>query len=63
MDALPVDIERVEDLGNYALVTAKLGTIEVKAKVAEDAPVATGPAFAHFPPAWTRLYVDGALVH
>jgi glycerol transport system ATP-binding protein len=62
-DALPVEVERVEDLGNYALVTARLGAVEVKAKVAEDMPVAPGPAFAHFPPAWTRLYLDGALAH
>ncbi|WP_027133203.1 ABC transporter ATP-binding protein [Geminicoccus roseus] len=62
-DRLPVEVERVEDLGNYALVTARLGDNRVMAKVAEDAPVATGPAYALFPPEWSRIYVDGRLVH
>jgi glycerol transport system ATP-binding protein len=59
----PVQIERVEDLGNYGLVTARLGETRLMAKVAEDMPVMAGPAYARFPPAWTRLYVDGRLVH
>lgn len=62
-DALPVQVERIEDLGNYALVTAQLGSNRIMVKIAEDAPAATGPAFVQFPPAWTRVYVDGALVH
>ena len=62
-DSLPATIERVEDLGNYALVTARLGDNVVMAKVAEDAPVATGPAFVHFPEEWARVYLDGKLVH
>ncbi len=33
---LPAKIERVEDLGNYKLVTARLGPHAVKAKLAEE---------------------------
>ena len=58
----PCTVERVEDLGNYALVTAKLGATEIKAKLPEDAPIGSGRGWAVFPDQWTRLYVDGALV-
>ena len=34
---LPAQVERVEDLGNYKLVTARLGPHLLKAKLAEDA--------------------------
>ena len=37
---LPAQVERVEDLGNYKLVTARLGPHHLKAKLAEDAAVA-----------------------
>ena len=36
---LPAQVERVEDLGNYKLVTARLGPHTLKAKLAEDAEV------------------------
>ena len=60
---MPAEIERIEDLGNYALVTARVGKNVLMAKVAEDAQVQTGPAFVQFPSQWTRLYADGQLVH
>ena len=62
-DGVPVAVERVEDLGNYALVTARLGDATVMAKLSEDAPVMPGQAFLRLPPAWTRLYLDDRLVH
>jgi glycerol transport system ATP-binding protein len=61
-ETVPVQIARVEDLGNYRMVTARLGPHELKAKLPEDAPVPEGTAHLLLPRAWTRLYADGRLV-
>ena len=59
----PAAVARVEDLGNYKLVTARLGPHEVRAKLDEDAPVpAGGDARLAFAPARTLLYADDRLV-
>jgi glycerol transport system ATP-binding protein len=60
--SLPASVERVEDLGNYKLVTARLAAHEVKVKVPEGRPVPAGTAHLMLPPRWTRLYSDGHLV-
>ncbi len=60
---LPAEITEVEDLGNYKIVTAKLGGHVLKAKVSEDVRVAGGPGWLGFPPEWTRLYVDGDVLN
>jgi glycerol transport system ATP-binding protein len=59
---LPVDVTRVEDLGNYKLVTVRLGPHELKAKLHEQAPVPVGTAHLAFNPARTLLYADGRLI-
>jgi glycerol transport system ATP-binding protein len=59
---LPADIARVEDLGNYKLVTARLGSHTVKAKLAESAEVPSEDAHLSFTPSRTLLYADGRLV-
>ncbi len=53
-----VVVQRVEDLGNFRLVTIELGRHRVFAKVREDRLVAEGPMWLHFPVNWTRLYAD-----
>jgi len=53
------DITGIEDLGNYKIVTARLGGHMVKAKVSEDMRVAAGAGWLAFPPERTRLYLDG----
>ena len=58
-DALPVQIVRVEDLGNYQIVTAKVGEQLVKAKIDEDAQIKTGEAWLHFPAERLGLYLNG----
>ena len=45
---LPAKVERVEDLGNYKLVTARLGAHAVKAKLAEGAEVPSEGAHLSF---------------
>jgi glycerol transport system ATP-binding protein len=59
---VPVAIGSVEDLGNYKIVTARLGSRSVKVKLDEAAEVAGERGFLSFPPEWTRLYADGRLV-
>ena len=59
---LPAQVERVEDLGNYKLVTARLGPHTVKAKLDEDAEVPGEAAHLTFAPARTLLYADGRLI-
>src|SRR5262249_55591399 len=51
-------VERVEDLGNYKIVSARLGDQVIMAKVGEDDQVAPGAVHLRFPPRWTRLYAD-----
>jgi glycerol transport system ATP-binding protein len=52
----------VEDLGNFKIVTAKLGRHTLKAKLPEDDPVPGDHGWLTFPPDRTRLYADGRLV-
>ena len=59
---LPAKVERVEDLGNYKLVTARLGPALLKAKLDEDAQVPGETAHLTFAPARTLLYADGRLI-
>ena len=59
---LPATVERVEDLGNYKLVTARLGPHLLKAKLDEDAQAPGDIAHLAFTPARTLLYADGRLI-
>jgi len=56
--ALPCPVEAIEDLGNFKIVTARLGSHRVKLKVAEDARVAGDTAWLLLPPERTKLYAD-----
>ena len=60
--AISAEIQRIEDLGNFKIVTAQLGGQIVKAKVNEDTQVATGQGWLTFTPLRTRLYLDGKAV-
>ena len=59
---LPAQVERVEDLGNYKLVTARLGPHLLKAKLDEDAQSPGETAHLAFAPARTLLYADDRLI-
>ena len=60
--ALPATIERVDDLGNFKIVTAKLGDQTLKAKLPEDHELRPGPGWLAFPPERTKLYADSRIV-
>jgi glycerol transport system ATP-binding protein len=60
--AVPVTVNRVEDLGNFKIVTCRLGSRTLKAKLHEDNEVPGERAFLSFPPERIRLYADGELI-
>ena len=60
--AVPVAVNRVEDLGNFKIATLALGAHTIKAKLPEDQGVPGEKAFLTFPPERTKLYADGRLV-
>ncbi len=60
--SLAAQVERVEDLGNFRLVTARLASHELKIKLPEGQALPAGTAHLVLPPAWARLYRDGRLV-
>ncbi len=60
--AVPAEIRAVEDLGNYKIVTAKLGDQILKAKLSEDASISSGPGWLDFPPEHTKLYAGQSIV-
>jgi len=61
-DAVPVTVERVEDLGNHLLCDCAFGDERLKVRTEEDREVRLGPAFCRFPETMARLYADGELV-
>jgi glycerol transport system ATP-binding protein len=61
-EAIPVTVTAIQDLGNFKIVTVRLGGQTLKVKVAEDQEIPTARARLGFTPELTRLYADGALV-
>ncbi len=59
---VPAKVVRVEDLGNYKLVTAMLGPHRIFAKVPEGREIGEDTVHLRFPPARTRLYADDELL-
>ena len=55
-------IERVEDLGNYRLVTARAGEMKIKIKVKRQEEIPTEKAWVAFPAERCCIYADGRLV-
>jgi glycerol transport system ATP-binding protein len=60
--AVSAEIRRVDDLGNYKIVTATFGEHTLRAKLSEDDPIVPGPGYLSFPAAQTRLYADNKVV-
>ncbi|MFK7944417.1 MAG: ABC transporter ATP-binding protein [Paracoccaceae bacterium] len=56
---LPVEIERVEDIGHHRIVRARHGATELNAILPEAGEVPAGTVHLAFDPAATHVYADG----
>ncbi|GGX74663.1 ABC transporter ATP-binding protein [Saccharospirillum salsuginis] len=61
-DAYEVDVDFVEDLGTYKILSFKFHGQVMKARLSEDQKVPSGQAYISFPEQWTKVYVDDYLV-
>lgn len=56
--SMACQIEHIEDLGTYKIVSLLLGSQNIKARLNEDQLVNVGPAWVSFPQKWLMIYVD-----
>ncbi|TYL46666.1 ABC transporter ATP-binding protein [Marinomonas sp. IMCC 4694] len=61
-DAFQVDVDYVEDLGTYKILSFLFNGQIMKARLSEDQNVPTGQIYVSFPEQWTKVYVDEYLV-
>ncbi|ADZ89674.1 ABC transporter ATP-binding protein [Marinomonas mediterranea] len=61
-DAYEVEVDYVEDLGTYKILSFIFNGITMKARLSEDQKVPVGKAYISFPEQWTKLYIDEYLV-
>ena len=61
-NCISVNIEKVEDFGNFQLISARYGEITIKAKASRDVPVPAGQAWMKFPSIRCCVYENEVLV-
>ena len=61
-NCISVNIEKVEDFGNFQLISARYGEITIKAKASRDVPVPAGRAWMKFPSIRCCVYENEVLV-
>ncbi len=61
-DAFPVEVDFVEDLGTYKILSFLFNGQIMKARLSEDQQVPSGQIYVSFPEQWTKVYVDEYLV-
>jgi glycerol transport system ATP-binding protein len=61
-DAFPVEVDYVEDLGTYKILSFLFQGQVMKARLSEDQKVPSGQIYVSFPEQWTKVYVDEYLV-
>ena len=59
---LTVDVEKVEDLGNYKLLTAKMGNLKIKSKINRETVVPTSDVKLHIPAEKCCVYENNKLI-
>ena len=57
-----VNVEKVEDLGNYKLITAKLGDFTIKSKVTRETEIPSSKVKLHIPADRCCVYEDNKLI-
>lgn len=58
----PAQLQHVEDLGTYKILTVSLNGVALKARLAEDRPVPGVRLYVSFPAQWLMIYADQYLV-
>jgi len=61
-NSLQADISRIEDFGNYRLVTTKVDDMTIRVKVKREADIPDGSLWVVFPAEHCCVYVDETLV-
>ena len=61
-DAYEVEVEFVEDLGTYKIMSFRFNGQSMKARLNEDRKAPSGKSWVSFPEQWTKLYVNDYLV-
>ena len=57
-----VNVEKVEDLGNYKLITAKMGSLTIKSKVTRETEIPNQNVKLHIPAEKCCVYEDNKLI-
>jgi len=57
-----VQVQAIEDLGSYKIVTVMLAGKPIRVRLEEGMPIPSVKTRLVFPPQWIRLYADGRLV-
>jgi len=61
-NVISVDVEKVEDLGNYKLLTAKIGNLTIKSKINRETEVSSEKVNLHIPSEKCCVYEDEKLI-
>ena len=61
-NVISVDVEKVEDLGNYKLLTAKMGNLTIKSKINRETEVPSHNVKLHIPAEKCCVYDDNKLI-
>ncbi|RBO86035.1 ABC transporter ATP-binding protein [Marinomonas aquiplantarum] len=61
-DAFLVEVDYVEDLGTYKILSFLFNGQMMKARLSEDQKIPSGQIYVSFPEQWTKVYVNDYLV-
>ena len=61
-NTVKIKLTRVEDFGNFKLLTGKMGDLVIKSKVEREKPIPDGELNLYFPPEKCCVYSDEKLV-
>ena len=59
---LDVNVDKVEDLGNYKLLTAKMGNLTIKSKINRDTEVPPSNVKLHIPAEKCCIYQNEKII-
>ena len=59
---IDVDVDKVEDLGNYKLLTAKMGNLTIKSKINRETEVPSSNVKLHIPAEKCCVYENEKLI-